>query len=58
MAGRAKVSLLAGERQQIFMVAIVALHSGKAFVEVTAIKIVIYDVCHIWTPISVTFLVP
>jgi len=41
MAGGAEVAALAGKRQQIFMAAVFAFHTGKAVVRIAAVEIAI-----------------
>jgi len=53
MAGWAEVAALAGEGQKIFMAAILAFHTGKAVVRITAIEITIDHLLDIWPPESV-----
>ena len=48
---------LAGKRNQILVVAVIALHSGKAHVKVATVQILVNDVADIATPISITILV-
>jgi hypothetical protein len=50
MAGGAEVATLAGKRQQIFMAAIFALHTGKAVVQIAAVEITVNDPLKIWPP--------
>lgn len=53
MAGGAEVTALAGECEQVFMAAIFAFHTGKTFVQVTAIEITINHLLDIGPPESV-----
>jgi hypothetical protein len=43
MAGRTEMTALAGEGQKIFMVAIPALHPGKAVVQVAIVQVAVND---------------
>jgi hypothetical protein len=53
MAGGAKMATLAGKRQQIFMAAVFAFHTGKATVQIAAIEIAKDHLLDIWPPESV-----
>jgi hypothetical protein len=52
MTGRAKMSPLAGKGQQILVMAIHTLHSGKTHMKVSAVKILQNDACHVPSPIA------
>ena len=53
MAGRAKMTALAGEGREIFMAAIFAFHAGKAVVQIAAVEITIDHLLDIGPPESV-----
>jgi hypothetical protein len=53
MAGGAEVTALAGKGQEIFMAAVLAFHTGKAVVQVTAIEITIDHLLDIGPPEAV-----
>jgi hypothetical protein len=50
MAGGTEMTALAGEGQKIFMVAIPALHPGKAVVQVSAFQVAVNDLLKVGTP--------
>jgi hypothetical protein len=50
MAGGTEMAALAGETQKIFMVAIPALHPGKAVVEVATFQVAVNDFLEVGTP--------
>ena len=50
MAGGAEMPTLAREGQKIFMVAIPALHPGKAVVQVAAIQVAVNDLLEVGAP--------
>jgi hypothetical protein len=50
MAGRAEMTALAGKSQKIFMVAIPALHPGKAVVQVATFQVAGNDLLKVGTP--------
>jgi hypothetical protein len=52
-----KMPALAGKRNQILVVTVIALHSGKAHVKVATVQILVNDVADMATPISVTILI-
>ncbi len=47
------MAALAGEGQKIFMVAIPALHPGKAMMQVSAFQVTVYDLLEVGPPESV-----
>jgi len=53
MTGWAEMPTLAGECQQVFMVAILAFYMGKAFVQIAAIQIPTNNLLKIRTQKSV-----
>lgn len=57
MTGRAKMTPLAGEREQVLMMTVIAFDTGKSLVKVSAVQIFIYYIQHIRTPIPILFLV-
>jgi len=50
MVGGTEMTVLAGEGQEIFMVAIPALHSGKAMVQAFAFQVAVNDLSKVGTP--------
>jgi hypothetical protein len=50
MAGRTEMTALAGEGQKIFMVAIPALHPGKAMLQVSAFQVAVNDLLKVGPP--------
>jgi hypothetical protein len=50
MAGGAEMTALAGEGQKIFMVAIPALHPGKAVVQVATVQVAVNDLLEVRPP--------
>jgi hypothetical protein len=50
MAGGTEMTALAGEGQEIFMVAIPTLHPGKAMVRVSAFQVAVNDLLTVGTP--------
>lgn len=57
MTGRTKITLLAGERKQVFVMAIITLDSCEALMRVTTVQIFIYHIKHVGSPIPVLLLV-
>jgi hypothetical protein len=53
MTGRAEMAALAGKCQQIFMAAILAFHTGKAFVQIAAIEVPVNNLLQMGSPESV-----
>ena len=53
MAGGAKMTALAGEDNKILMVAVPTFHTGKAVVQIAAIKLTANDLLEIGTEESV-----
>ena len=50
MAGGTEMTALAGEGQKIFMVAIPALHPGKAVVQVATVQVAVNDLLEVGPP--------
>ena len=50
MAGRTEMTALAGEGQKIFMLAIPALHPGKAVVQVATVQVAVNDLLEVRPP--------
>jgi hypothetical protein len=55
MAGRAEVAAFTGKCQQIFMAAVRALNPGKTMVQITAVKIAVYNLSGIGAEESIFF---
>ena len=53
MTGRTEMAAFTGKCQQVFMAAVFTLHTGKAVVQVAAIKITVNHLLDIWPPETV-----
>jgi len=53
VAGGTEVAALAGECQQVFVAAVLALHTGKTVLQITAIKVTVDHVSDIGPPEAV-----
>ena len=58
MAGGTEMTALAGEGQKIFMVAIPALHPGKAVVQVATFQVAVNDLLEVGPPEPVRLFEP
>jgi hypothetical protein len=58
MAGRTEMTALAGEGEKIFMVAIPALHPGKAVVQVATVQVAVNDLLEVRPPEPVRLFEP
>ena len=57
MTGRTEITLLAGEREQVFMMAVIAFDTGKTMVKVAAVQILVNDIQYIRPPIPILLLI-
>ena len=44
MTGRTEITLLAGEREEVLMMAVIAFDPGKTLVKVAAVQILVNDI--------------